>query len=65
MMILLLSLRSGNLQETLGVCQVGKGDALVAGFTNIILHTEITSLISFLSGVGHSLILNTEDIHLQ
>ena len=30
-------------------------DALVAGFTNISLHTEITSLISFLSGVGNSL----------
>ena len=28
-------------------------DSLVAGFTNISLHTEITSLISFLSGVGN------------
>ena len=40
-------------------------DALVAGFTNISLHTEKTSLISFLSGVGNSLILNTKDINLQ
>ena len=40
-------------------------DALVAGFTNISLHTEITSLISFLSGVCNSLILTTEDINLQ
>ena len=30
-------------------------DALVAGFTNISLHTEITLLISFLSGVGNFL----------
>ena len=29
-------------------------DALVAGFINISLHTKITSLISFLSGVGSS-----------
>ena len=29
-------------------------DALIAGFTSISLHTEITSLISF-SGVGNSL----------
>ena len=29
-------------------------DALVAGFINISLHTKITSLISFLFGVGNS-----------
>ena len=29
-------------------------DALVAGFTNKSLHTEITSFIIFLSGVGNS-----------
>ena len=33
--------------------------------TNISLHTEITSLISFLSVVANSLILTTEDINLQ
>ena len=37
---------------------------LLAG-TNLSLHTEITSLISFLSEVGNSLILTTEDINLQ
>ena len=30
-------------------------DAPVAGFINISLHTKITSLLSFLSGVGNSL----------
>ena len=40
-------------------------DALVAGFTTISLHIEITSLISFLSGVDNSLILTTKDINLQ
>ena len=34
-------------------------DALVAGFTNKSLHTEITSFIIFLYGVGNSLILTT------
>ena len=34
-------------------------DALVAGFTNKSLHTEMTSFIIFLSGVGNSLILIT------
>ena len=40
-------------------------DALAVGFINIRLHTEITSLISFLSGEGNSLILTTKDINLQ
>ena len=40
-------------------------DALVAGFTNISLHTEVTSIISFLSGEGNSLILITEVINVQ
>ena len=34
-------------------------DALVGGLTNKSLHTEITSFINFLSGVGNSLILTT------
>ena len=34
-------------------------DVLVGGLTNKSLHTEITSFINFLSGVGNSLILTT------
>ena len=40
-------------------------DAVVAGFTNKSLHTEVTSIVSFLSGVGNSLILITDVINLQ
>ena len=53
--------------QSLGMHAVENGlwtDALVAGFTNISLHTEITSLISFLSGVDNSY-LTTKDISLQ
>ena len=40
-------------------------DALVARFTNISLHTKVTSIIRFLSGVSNALILITEVINLQ